>query len=699
MRLHRLAAGRLLRLIAFGFFAALSLPVPDVAAADLTFVLATGEREPVKAKLTAEPFAGRGEAVVRDIDLAGITTLALGEGMWAVRLEAEGFWAAPRVLRHTDSSTFRVWPTVAISGETNVSALRVAFKLLGEEGAEGEVTCPVEQRRWTCHLPAGRHELRFSSPKHASELRSPFDVMPGMAPVSVMFVAGASLSGATIAARGLDATVEDIEVTLTPGEGTDAGARLVATTNADGFFQFKGVAPGDYTLRARKGGLTARTQSIDVIEGVSAELREPLLLDRPKTLKVVTMPPRDPAGKPWHVTLLEVDSRANSVDTVSESAVSEIGEWAHGGVVAGEYIVTIKANEGSQWKLLEVNVAEEDLTLPVSLLPERVSGRITLGDRPLAAKLSFGGEKGPALRSDEEGHFAGEIAPVGESEDFRILVKADTPDVRRWVKAKPRRTDSGELHFEIELPATTLTGRVVNEDGSPARYPLLSVKSDDGGPTEQSTGEEDGSFQIAGLDTGKYRIKAEMFQHESKPASVTLTEESPTEVTLVVEREVQVRGRMVVGNRPVIHAKLLAIERDGWHPLVRQAKTDAMGRFLLRLAPGTTVFDVLAVHPAFDVIMARAKVEKDARPMVQVRQIGGTLTIESRRAPEELEIRHDGAQLTVALVAGQAGGTLSPGRITIPRLEAGEYSVCGRKSGKCASGYVPPHGMLTLSVE
>ena len=82
---------------------------------------------------------------------------------------------------------------------------------------------------------------------------------------------------------------------------------------------------------------------------------------------------------------------------------------------------------------------------------------------------------------------------------------------------------------------------------------------------------------------------------------------------------------------------------------------------------------------------------------VQANQLGGTIVVESKE-PHDVLLLHKGAELPLRTVAHLGEGTIAPDRVTLARLEPGEYSVCSWDRKTCAGGYLPPHGTLTLAL-
>lgn len=159
--------------------------------------------------------------------------------------------------------------------------------------------CPVTRAVARCLLPAGQLDVRLGVAGHlpaflwgvrlaagASTRVAPYRLEPGSG------VAGrveGALSPAAIRLR-LDRTATRAR--------TETGRAFHQTgVDSRGFFQFRGVEPGSYVLRARADELTAQraiTVTTDFLE-----LGEPLLLLPPLHLSIRVEPALTPWGEPW----------------------------------------------------------------------------------------------------------------------------------------------------------------------------------------------------------------------------------------------------------------------------------------------------------------------------------------------------------------------------------------------------------------
>jgi hypothetical protein len=455
------------------------------------------------------------------------------------------------------------------------------------------------------------------------------------------------------------------------------------------------VLPGDYSIAVNKKGFRSPPTSVRIIDKLAAELSTPLVVDTPKRLSVYLAPAADEQHHPWQVRLLSTNQRTRSAAVVSESRVSPIGEWVQQNLASGDYAIQVRRSDGALWLQQELAIDGEDLTRSLTVAGMHISGDLRLGERPLGARIIFDGEAGAGLEADSGGMFSGDIPP-GPMERV-VRIESNAPPVRRTVHAKIQQSESGDLRLSLLLPRTEISGRVVDEREEAQPGAIVMVAHEATNEIQQVFANQDGTFDLAGLEPGQYRVTADAFQHSSKPVPVTIEQDNVADVTIVLEKQARVVGIMTSGALPVIQARIDAVPRDVTVPAtLPEFSTNEQGKFLLDLPPGTQSFDLLAVHPAFDVVMTRAHVDNQKVLHLLTNQTGGTLTVETRDSQQWL-LRHAGAEFPLAYVASQAGGAIDATRVTISRLPWGPYSVCSIRSGKCVDTYLPPLGTATLS--
>jgi hypothetical protein len=393
---------------------------------------------------------------------------------------------------------------------------------------------------------------------------------------------------------------------------------------------------------------------------------------------------------------------------VLRGPASITGLWKAEGLLPGRYSLTVSTSDGDEWHR-EDFVQNNDLELSVVLDSRMVHGKISFGDRPLHAKLSFSNGAGGngSATSDEEGRFTVRL-PDSAQQQWDVEVRSEEPAVKRVVSGVEVVPDR---ELTIRIPTGRLRGEVVDEAGEPVPYPLVHfLKS---GTTSDVLGTEAGTFAIAGLDPGPNMVQADgPDDTQSEQVPVDFPESGDAEpVRLVVEKGRTVRGLVMSASGPVPGARVWVIPSDVPPSLARAIETDAKGHFLAHIPRAATQFDVFVNAPGFSYMMDHAGYRNSVL-QADVDQSGGMLVMRGLDRLDNLYAVHGGAIQYVDWLIREAGGMFQEGVLTIPRLEAGPYSLCivaadawpmfratnGAAGGRCAAGVLPPLGTLSLDV-
>ncbi|HKR63103.1 MAG TPA: carboxypeptidase-like regulatory domain-containing protein [Thermoanaerobaculia bacterium] len=651
--------------------------------------------------------------------IPGETSMELGEGRWEVSLEAAGWWAAKK-LTGGEAVTIDAWPAGSVHARIRArrapaSPVRMQFTPPIESDSaapSGVAECVVVKDECTCELPVGTHDLKIGARGWAPVFQWNVVVVRGkmtqLAPIE--FREGASVLGRIALSRDVRIPMKRLRVGLMPVGGAMKSA-LYATVDERGRFSFVGVPRGDYTLQAAAPSLSSEIRTVRAIEGLVAELDRPLIVGPPHKITVTIDPDVTPENVPWRVRLLSARSgdsgrdARRQLDQVTESSADADGTWLADRLHDGHYVVQITSANGDSWHEAEITIDGDDVRELVSIPLTHVTGTVHLGDRPLAAKLTFGGEYGAIRRqltADENGEFAGEF-PQSQSDEWTVHIASDAPPVDHHVRVTGVRKEDGSLQFDITIPRTLLTGSVVQENGTPERYPIVHVTNADSSVREHISGRADGTFDVIGLAPGTYRVFAEGFLSESERAEVVVGEEDTPSIRLVMKNSLQIPGRVVVGGAPVIGASVDAIARpfQGAHD---HRQTNESGAFLLVFPRGTEAIDIVVKAPGLPLTLRRAELKTLRRVDVAIDPRGGALTLDVPRTTQAVSISHQGATTSFGIavvthldsdaVVSDAGEERV--WITFPRVEPGDYTLCVEE--QCVSGFVVPAGSATLTI-
>lgn len=607
--------------------------------------------------------------------------------------------------------------------------------------ALGEVSfeCPITEGRFNCEVPALELDLRLRIAGYAPEHRWGVGLMAGktLDLGRIRFTPGASLVGRVESADSLP--LADVSVRLMPANAESAGSAVTrerlrrqshtAQSNERGYFQLRGLAPGEYELLAEKKGLAPlRMAPVEIREGLETQLHDPLVLQPPASVRWTIIPPVDPYGKAWRLKLTPA-TRAPLAGV--EGPVSEEGRWERDGLLPGPQRLALSDADGDRWLALDLNlrsgVNEDVIEVPLV----EVRGHVELGGEPFATKLFFttpgGNRKKVRAASDVDGNLECFLPEEGW---WGITVIDREGDLELTLDPKEVRRVPGKSYaeIEIEIPDTRLSGRVVDEKGEPvagARIEAVTFPSARI-PSWVSSG-EDGSFRFRGLPEGSYLVTAEAGERESDALPAALDEDlDPPELTLTLRPIRELVGTVrSVGGRPVPGARILLFPELAASPRVAplDVASGIDGSFRVKL-PGDTLFITLLVAPPGHAarLLRSTWPAKGEALEVAVEPAGGLLTVELPPPPAAAGpgrprsftqvLFYDGAALPALLLAqflGQGPAGLG-GPPAAFHLNSGTYTLCTGKTAvqafrqglpapeqSCVSGFLPSGGQLTLS--
>jgi hypothetical protein len=179
----------------------------------------------------------------------------LGEGTWEISTTAAGLWAAPVYVTATQAVTLQLWPRGSITGKLGGKAPASGDLVVNfvpsqpsekQPGPAGMTVCAFVDRNWSCALPAGELDLRFSLTGFATEFRWAVKIGTDAAvPMGQLdFTPGSSISGKVQLRKGANPEIlRTAEVSLSPVNADPAIGNVrqyASRPDARGFFQVKG---------------------------------------------------------------------------------------------------------------------------------------------------------------------------------------------------------------------------------------------------------------------------------------------------------------------------------------------------------------------------------------------------------------------------------------------------------------------------
>jgi hypothetical protein len=591
--------------------------------------------------------------------------------------------------------------------------------------AAGAVACAVvEEGRWHCEIPEGVHDLRWHAKGFASVLRWEVPVVAGgeTAVEALSLIPGGAILGFVEAEGDQSSAAEtspaiSVELTMAGGEAMrhDARRRLgylrqSGPVGPDGSFQFTGLAPGVYRIKATAEGLAqTETAQVEVFEGRESRLIEPVRLEPLAVQTVHVVPPQTPEGKGWTVSLAQPGTGPQIAPCRTDSS----GTCNLTQIPAGEYALRVEDRPGSVWREEWVNVAPGGLPLEIELPIVPIEGRITLGHEPTRARLLLRREdEGAAVElfSDHDGSFHGHLPAEGEWA-VSALFRAQGAESSLGAYRIDRPGDGGPAWLELELPDTTLRGRVVGPDGKGvprAAVVVLERPDDEQREPNRARSDEDGWFWYWGLGEGTYVARAIGRYSAATSDEFELREGELGEVEVRLAGARTLRGRVIGQLGPVAGAEVHVLPEVALSELpgVSRSVTGPGGLFEVEVPAVTSAVTVTVLAPGQAARIVRLPLPEREPVDVEVQRLGGTLEVRDPGGSllPGYRLAHDGATtwLGTLLVWPALHGMparLGEETLTLPMMEPGVYRFCSPNQARCAEGRLEPGGVLELVIQ
>jgi protocatechuate 3,4-dioxygenase beta subunit len=370
----------------------------------------------------------------------------------------------------------------------------------------------------------------------------------------------------------------------------DSG-RVVARTDANGRFKLQGLASGLYWVsasgrgRGSAGRGSVRTGTkLDLVVFPSGSISGTVLGADGRPIPGATV---SPAARPWGWGTIE--------------PVDERGGFELNGLTPGVYDVVARAPGLAPAFAAEVTVDRRtDARIDLVVRPgARLVGRLLdANERPVAGKVAVGdldGRPVPRVLAEPfatdaaaDGRFAIDGVPVGE----HALGVTAQGLARQRVDVAVRE---GDVRLEVGI---AIRGRVRSKAGQPIADALLrATVMRMGNDNTEARSEADGTFVLAGLEQGVYRVSAEAvgFGQEDKTAEAG---GEPVELVLspagtITGRAVDERGQPVESFR--VSARTNERSGMGFRMPRMEETTSEDGRFTLsNVSAGDYVVSVSA---------------------------------------------------------------------------------------------------------
>lgn len=596
-------------------------------------------------------------------------------------------------------------------------------RVLCERATERVQDAEAAPARYVCAAPAGPLSVRIEVPPFATsflwDLRVP---VAGTVRATVQLPEAVTLVGevadaeavASLAPRGLG---DDTSRLAFAGQSTDL--------HRGGAVRFRRVAPGAYVYRLEgRNGLFSRAQIV-VPDGAREAMLPDLALPEVATLGVQVVPAADGYGQAWTLRLVPRAKNYHTTKPVT-TTTDPTGWQSLAGVVEGDYLLFVEDSAGSLWLSEPLHVAD-DKTLNLELPRVAVEGRARRGEKPFVGKLIFGGlhrSRRLTFATDEDGRFSGFLPEEGRweveiaSKDLGCAPCDGDEGSLRIPPVDVQEGPSGKALLDIEIPDTTLKGRVVVEETAPdgetirhlaAGATIVVVRAT--GPLEDRGRQaqiwtDDGTFELVGLEPGDAHVGAMLGDppYESDWVGVHLEEggHSAQPVELVLRPKTGLVVQISSAAGAVGGATVTAIVPDGKSA---QGLSGPDGRARLELAAGKRGTLVVEA-PGYGLALVPFRVPPGGSGsqdplLVSIAPAGGSLVLSHLPYDvlrEGTLISEAGGALALRLLPTLVPGAISFGEsITISGLASGQYRLCTDR-GDCWRGTVFAGGSSELSL-
>ena len=633
---------------------------------------------------------------------------------WTVRMQAERCWAPVVSMGAADQGdiTMRVWRSAVVSGrlkfpDEKKSRRSVAVRIESDVVPATELQCPVEGNRFHCTVPATALDLRIApedwAPQYLWNIQPRADAAVDVG--EVKFDRGGTITGFVRIAGGgpeLRNVAIDVVPALTPStRGFQEAEHRIrargqsARPNARGFFEFRQLETGPYTITARAEGWSqARDPDVRVEAGRETRLSDPLVIEPLTRVEVFLLPPLDPDGQPWRVSLQHLMTLAGDRVTVAEGDASLTGQWFVDGVNTGVHFVEVSDHRGNGFARSTIEVSPRMPPVQVTIDAIAIHGTVRMGSNPLQTRLDFRNKDGQLIefRSDEEGRYSGTLPTEGRW-DVRVDSAFEQQVMIRNIDV--RRRDGGTARVDLELPGTSIDGTVVSESGDLVHAQVRALDANGRIITTART-DEQGHIRLLGLDSEHpLRLTARSGELSSSAVPVTFDDDGHAEVTIVMRSVIKVRAWLVTpAGRPVAGAfiRWTAAPENVYRELV----SGPSGEFEVVLPPDAGSLELILLPPAMPVKLLSIPVRPGMDPKVEIVVGGpsGTLELTMSHLPPFPFIRREGQGMPAMMLVYPPNWMTAPRELRpwglVLTLEAGSYTVCSNTGANCKSVSLPP---------
>jgi uncharacterized GH25 family protein len=465
-------------------------------------------------------------------------------------------------------------------------------------------------------------------------------------------------------------------------------------TDVKGRYTIERVLPGVYNIGAGRAGYHARPSEARVAEGVRVE-RNVTLTALPRVSGIVIGEDKRPIGGVEIDPLFFEFTTVTSADGRFRTRVpsGDQGQrFVHArknGYALTRYPVPATGKDATI-------VLQRGITSEISLVDQKrapVAGEpvaLTLLGNEEMERVVICAEQRGECRTDAKG-----ILTLQLAEGSYDLVVGGSAAVVRRLSAERIAPDRKRLVVDVQR-AVTVSGRVVNSDGSPARPPMMiTVRRGDHEEVPwdaamRAVMADDGTFTLTGVPAGPLPLAAAALGGGSPTFGPTAEINAPaSDVELVGPRLLRVAGQVIdrSTSQPVrdFSVSLRRLRGMGSSSGNHQPFHTEDGQFVLDRIPFGAAFELFVTAPGYaPATVGNLNLETpDAQPVTVKMDPGATLRVRVSSAGKGVE----GARVTVQGDAGEMfrrpsmSTTGEDGVLVIESLSTGNYALLVSKKG------------------
>jgi hypothetical protein len=600
------------------------------------------------------------------------------------------------VLLFAVTSSVDVTGRLRLPGTFTAESVTMTLRAAGPKAERIVATCPVAaDGSFRCQTPQGTFDIRIAMPGFVPIYRWAVDLGPPAANLGqIVAQRAASVAGRVILNENHEpvsnATVELLE------RGDPPVVRQAVKTNVRGFFQFTGVDPGTYGIRAKSKGVSpAHVSNVVVRETAETLLEKPIALTPLAKLEVSISPAMRAPKKLWRVDLQRSIPMTSYSRLVEQKIADTAGNVDFEALESGSYSITVRDGAGTVFarKALEIDGSPPPLFIQIAAVPIR--GRLKSGTADLAAQIEFSNSQGESLtiRTNDKGDFEGLLPGEGK---WHVDVTLPSRQELTLRPSEIRRRDGEEFaRVDLNLPSGRIEGRVVDERGKGVKTGVRLTR--DRVPEAATLSDEEGQFMLVGLGSGSVVLDAGNQEMQSGAIPLDISDDTPP-ITVTLHKSRKLKAWITTpAGYPVAGATIRY-----WDEIEGgETMSNLSGMFELTLPSRGRAIDLLIVASGVPVkLMRLALPPSNERIHITTAAVPGRLLIRlPRRTPPWPTLSHDGvtASLMAIIKPTTFGGARPPGLTPeglLVDVDPGDYTVCLK--AHCSTVRVPPGAQIAV---